>query len=160
MSRQELYEATRKVYALYAEFFAVVAHELGTERALALHGEAHERQGLKSGTLLKQSVGGAPDIERLGSVLQASNLSIGIDCQLAACDARSATFCNGQCPVYDGYRMGGLDDATAEALCQTGAAAKLGTMLHQLDPAIVYRLKRYRSEPAGECEEQIGYLAS
>ncbi len=61
--------------------------------------------------------------------------------------------------MYDGYRMGGLSDEIAEALCQTGAAAKLGTMLHQLDPAIAYRLKHYRSEPDDVCEEEIGYLS-
>ena len=159
MSRQELYEATRKVYALYGSFFAAVARELGSERALNLHIQAHEEQGLESGELLKRTVGQKPGIERLGAILQANNLSIGIDCELTRRDAVSVVFSNGQCPMYDGYRQGGLDDATAEALCQTGAAAKLGTMLHQLHPSIDYRLNHYRSEPNYVCEEEIGYLS-
>ncbi len=69
-----------------AKFFAAVAEELGTERALALHAEAHEAQGLKSGELLKRTVGETPGIERLGALLQASNLSIGINSLLAACE--------------------------------------------------------------------------
>ena len=63
-------------------------------------------------------------------------------------------------PMYDGYRMGGLDDETAEALCQRGAAAKLGTMLAQLDPSIAYHLKHYRARPDEPCEEEISYRSS
>ena len=159
MSREEIYEATKRVYALYGAFFGAVAREVGNERALALHAQAHEEQGLASGDMLKQKIGERPDIETLGAVLRASNLSIGIDSQLAAANSSSALFCNWQCPMYDGYRMGGLDDETAEALCQRGAAAKLGTMLKQLDPDIVYHLKRYRSKPDDTCEEEIGYVS-
>jgi hypothetical protein len=158
MSREETYEATKRVYALYAAFFGAVAREIGLERALALHTLAHEEQGVASGELLKQRIGEKPEIGTLGSVLRASNLSIGIDCQLGTADSSSAVFRNSQCPMYDGYRMGGLDEETAEALCQRGAAAKLGTMLRQLDPRIAYRLKRYRARPDGTCEEEIGYL--
>ena len=158
MSREETYEATKRVYALYAAFFGAVAREVGVERAWALHARAHEEQGLASGELLKQKIGERPEIEMLGSVLRASNLSIGIDCQLGTADSSSAIFRNSQCPMYDGYRMGGLDEETAEALCQRGAAAKLGTMLQQLDPRIAYRLKHYRARPDETCEEEIGYL--
>ena len=158
MAREEIYAATRKVYALYGAFFAAVARELGTERALALHAQAHEEQGGASAVLLERTIGERPNIESLGAVLQASNLSIGIESQLAACNPSSVLFCNAQCPMYDGYRMGGLDSETAEALCQVGAPAKLGTMLRQLDPAIGYRLKRYRSQPNDICEEEIGYF--
>jgi len=42
--------------------------------------------------------------------------------------------------MYDGYRAGGLDDETAEALCQKRAPAKLGAMLKQIDPNIIYKL--------------------
>ena len=160
MSREEIYEATKRVYALYGAFFGAVAREVGAERALALHAQAHEEQGLASGKLLKQKLGVRPDIETLGSVLRASNLSIGIDSQLTAADSSSALFSNLQCPMYDGYRMGGLDDETAEALCQRGAAAKLGTMLTQLDPSIAYHLKHYRSRPDGPCEEEIIHVSS
>lgn len=45
--------------------------------------------------------------------------------------------------MYDGYRQGGLDDETAEALCQVGAAARLGRLLGELDPRIHYRLNHY-----------------
>jgi hypothetical protein len=87
-------------------------------------------------------------------VLRESNLSIGIESELAQASATSALLRNSRCPMYDGYRSGGLDDQTAEALCQKGAAAKLGTMLRTLDPRIVYRLTRYRARPDEPCEEE------
>jgi len=59
------------------------------------------------------------------------------------------------CPMYDGYRIGGLDDDTAEALCQRGATAKLGTMLRYLNPKLVYKLTSYRSKPDEACIEDI-----
>ncbi|MFC1886392.1 hypothetical protein ACFLZM_04985 [Thermodesulfobacteriota bacterium] len=87
--------------------------------------------------------------------LRESNLSIGICSELAEADSSSALFRNSRCPMYDGYRMGGLDDEAAEALCQKGATAKLGTMLKQLDSSITYQLTHYRKKPDEVCEEKI-----
>ncbi len=156
MSDERVYLATRKVFALYASLLKAVADELGIGKALVLHAKAHEEQGFASAVLIKQKLGGAKvDIETLSNVLRDSNRSIGIDSQLAQADERVACFRNSQCPMYDGYRMGGLDDETAEALCQVGAAAKLGTMLKQIDPRIKYRVKHYRVRPEEPCEEEI-----
>ena len=136
MSREEIYEAAKRVYALYGAFFGAVAREVGMERALALHAQAHEEQGLASGKLLKQKLGERPDFGALGAVLRASNLSIGIDCELTAADSSSALFSNSQCPMYDGYRMGGLDDETAEALCQEGRLPSWGPCSPSWIPAL------------------------
>ena len=160
MTEEQVFQATRKVYALYGAFFQSVAQALGLPEALALHEQAHKEQGMASAELIKQKLGDAPlDIQRLGSILQESNLSIGIQCNLAVVSGSSALFRNSRCPLYDGYRMGGLDDETAEALCQKGAAAKLGTMLKQIDPRISYCLKHYRSKRYEPCEEEISYRA-
>jgi hypothetical protein len=159
MTEEQVFQATRKIYALYGAFFKAVAQEVGIERALALHTQAHEDQGIASAKLLKAKIGNEQfDIQKLGSVLQESNLSIGIVSELVRTSPSSALFRNSRCPMYDGYRMGGLDDETAEALCQKGAPAKLGTMLKQLDPGIFYRLKHYRLKPDETCEEEIFHV--
>ena len=156
MTEEQLFQATRKVYALYASFFKAVVQEVGLDRALALHAQAHEEQGIASGKLLKEKLGDKEvHLRELGSALQQSNLSIGIDSRLLRGDASSVVFSNTRCPMYDGYRMGGLDDETAETLCQRGAPAKLGTMLLILDPGISYRLTHYRSNPEEPCEEEV-----
>ncbi len=156
MKDEQAYLATRKVFALYAAFFKAVVQELGIEKALALHARAHEEQGIASAKSIKAALGDLPpDIQNLGSILRESNLSIGIQSELAEASTSSARFSNSRCPMFDGYRMGGLDDETAEALCQTGAPAKLGTMLKQIDPRITYRVSHYRVRPDEPCEEGI-----
>jgi hypothetical protein len=51
--------------------------------------------------------------------------------------------------------MAGLDESTAEALCQRVAPAKLGATLRQLNPHLTHRITRYRTRPDEPCEEQI-----
>ena len=156
MPNDEVFEATKKIFCLYGSFFKTVAQELGMKNALVLHTQAHEEQGVAAGKMLKEKIGdGANELEKLGSVLRESNLSIGIESVLDNADSSSALFKNYRCPMYDGYRMGGLDDETAETLCQKGAVAKLGTMLKHLNPNINYRLKYYREKPDEACEEEI-----
>jgi len=156
MTNEQVFQAATKIYSLYGAFFKTVAQEVGMEKALALHTQAHKEQGIASGKILKEKMGpGQFDIQKLGSVLKESNFSIGIDSELAHSSSSSALFRNSRCPMYDGYRIGGLDDQTAEALCQKGATAKLGTMLKYLEPSITYRLKHYRLKPDEVCEEEI-----
>jgi hypothetical protein len=156
MKNDNVYKAAAKIYGLYGAFFKQVAGEIGTERALALHQKANKAQGLVSGAVLRNNWGSRPlDIQGIGTVLKESNQSIGIESEIKSSSPSSVLFANARCPMYDGYRNGGLDDQTAEALCQKGAAAKLGTMLQCLDPHINYRLTHYRSNPCQRCEEEI-----
>ena len=159
MEKEEIFEATKKVYGMYGSFFKVVAQEFGTDKALELHAKAHEEQGLISGKMLKDRLGDEnPDLQKLGSILKESNLSIGIDCTLDKTTDSLLSFKNYRCPMYDGYRAGGLDNETAEALCQEGATAKLGTMLRYLNPKLEYKLTSYRSEPDESCVEDISMM--
>ena len=149
------YSAAAKVYALYGALFNEVVKELGEGKALALHRNAHEIIGLKTGRRLREQMDEIEyDLETLTKVLQKGNQSIGIDCQMVV-DADSLLLRNLRCPMYDGYRDGGLDDRMAETLCQIGAPAKLWTTLKQLNPDIVYKLKHYRDEPDERCEGEI-----
>jgi hypothetical protein len=156
MIREEVFQATKKVFGLYGAFFDVVAQEMGIEKALSLHVRAHETLGIKAGKALCEVVGTAGcDIHKLGAILRESNLSIGIESELKHADATSAVFHNLQCPLYEGYRMGGLDEHTAEVLCQLGAPAKLGSTLRQLNPNLTHRITRYRTRLDEPCEEEI-----
>ena len=159
MAQDEIFEATKKVYGLYGAFFKVVADELGMEKALEMHTKAHEDQGLIAGKMLKgKFVNEIPDLQKLGEVLKESNLSIGIDCDLDQTTNTLLSFKNYRCPMFDGYRAGGLDNKTAESLCQEGATAKLGTMLRHLNPKLEYKLTKYRSEPDDPCIEEISMM--
>ncbi len=156
MAREEIYQATRKVFALYGAFYNLVVQQIGTEKALYLHAKAHEQLGITAGKMLKDKVGKeTTGLQSLGNILRESNLSIGIESEVAEKNATSIVFRNFQCPLYDGYRLGGLDDKTAEALCQWGAPAKLGGTLTYLNPDTKYNLQHYRRKPDEPCEEVI-----
>lgn len=149
MAREEVYQATKKIFGLYGAFFDLVAQQIGTERALDLHVKAHERMGILAGKLIKEKLGSErPDLQRLGGVLQESNLSIGIESKLADTTPTQILFHNLQCPLHDRFRMGGLDDRMAETLCQRGAPAKLGSTLTFLNPACPPSLL--------DCFEEVG----
>ena len=155
MSGEEAYNAAVKVYALYGAFFKEVAREFGKEKAVALHRKAHELMGIKTGRMIKEQMADAEfDLKTLATVLRNANMSIGIDCEMVQAPG-SLSLRNSRCPMYDGYRMGGLDDDMAEALCQVGAPAKLGSTLRQLNQDAVYQLKYYRDKPDERCEEEI-----
>ncbi len=156
MAREEIYQATRKVFALYGAFYNLVAQQMGTEKALYLHAKAHEQMGIVAGKMLRDKLGKeALDLQSLDDILRESNLSIGIQSEVAERNRTSIVFRNFQCPLYDGYRLGGLDDKTAEALCQWGAPAKLGATLTYLNPDTKYNLQHYRRKADEPCEEVI-----
>ena len=155
MSGEEAYNAAVKVYALYGAFFKEVAQEIGKEKALALHEKTHELIGIKTGHMLKEQIGDVEfDLKILTNILRKGNMSIGIDCEMVETPG-SLLLRNSRCPMYDGYRMGGLDDDTAETLCKVGAPAKLGSTLRHLNPDVVYQLNHYREKPDEVCEEEI-----
>ena len=152
---EESYSVAVKVYSLYGAFFNEVAKELGEQEALALHRRAHELMGVATGKKLREQMGNIKyDLKALAEILRKSNVGIGIDSQMVE-GPGSLLLRNARCPMYDGYRMGGLDDDDAEALCQFGAPAKLGSTLKELNPNVSYRLTHYRDKPTERCEEEI-----
>jgi len=155
MADEEAYGAAAKVYALYGALFNKVVKELGEGKALALHKNAHEYIGLKTGKQLRDQMGDIEyNLDTLTTILQKGNQGIGIDCQMVKGE-NSLLLRNLRCPMYDGYRAGGLDDMMAETLCQIGAPAKLWTTLKQLNPVVIYKLNHYRHKPDERCEEEV-----
>ena len=149
------YEAAVKVYALYGALFNEIVKELGEGKALTLHKNAHEYIGLKTGKQIREQMGDIDyNLETLSKVLQKGNQSIGIDCQMVK-SSDTILLRNLRCPMYDGYRLGGLGDRLAEMLCKVGAPAKLWTTLKQLNPDVVYSLNHYRDVPDERCEEEV-----
>ena len=156
MAREEIYQATKKIFALYGAFYGLVVQQIGTEKALYLHAKAHEQLGITAAKMIRDKLGKEiPGLQSLGNILRESNLSIGIKSEVAETNPTSIVFRNLQCPLYDGYRLGGLDDKSAETMCRWGAPAKLGSTLTYLNPETNYNLQHYRRKPDEPCEEVI-----
>jgi hypothetical protein len=68
---EEAYNAAVRVYALYGAFFMEVVREFGKEKAIALHRNAHELMGIKTGRMIKEQMGGVVfDLKTLAKVLR------------------------------------------------------------------------------------------
>lgn len=59
------------------------------------------------------------------------------------------------CPVYQAARQIGLDKDTIEALCHAGPLRYMDALVKELDPRLSYRLRKFRSQADGTCEEAI-----
>ncbi len=155
MSSEDIYKVARNIFGRYGAFFNIVAREIGMEKALELHAEAHRELGVATADTLRESMKGvAFDLETLGPLLRDGNISHGLVSEMVETPS-SILLKNSRCPVYDGYRMVGIGDETAEALCQHGAIAKIGTTVNLLNPRLSYELTHYRSKPDESCVEEI-----
>ena len=125
------------------------------DKALELHAEAHRDLGVATADTIRENMKGVKfDLGTLGPLLRDGNISHGLVSEMIETPS-SILLKNSRCPVYDGYRMVGLDDETAEALCQHGAIAKIGTTVNLLNPCLSYELTHYRIKPDDSCVEEI-----
>lgn len=99
MNSEEVYQATKKVFAAYAGFFHEVAKEIGLERALALHQAAQERIGLAAARVLWSPGQQHVDLDCLQSTLLASNRSIGIESEAADSARAGSSPAAPRCPA-------------------------------------------------------------
>jgi len=155
MSSENIYKVARNIFGRYGAFFKIVVREIGMDKALALHAEAHKELGVNTADAIRESMKGVEfDLETLGPLLRDGNISHGLVSEMVETPS-SILLKNSRCPVYDGYRMVGLDDETSEALCQYGAIAKIGTTVNLLNPRLSYELTHYRLKPDESCVEEI-----
>ncbi len=155
MSSEDIYKVARNIFGRYGAFFKIVAREIGMEKTLVLHAEAHRDLGVATADTIRESMKGVEfNLETLGPLLRDGNISHGLMTEMVETPS-SILLKNSRCPVYDGYRMVGLDDETAEALCEHGAIAKIGTTVNLLNPRLSYELTHYRSKPDESCVEKI-----
>jgi hypothetical protein len=160
MESEELYFATRKVFATYAAFFTEVANAIGLEKALTLHERVHERLGIGLAQLLSGPCHAQCKLETLQELLVQSNRSLGMSSEVLECSPSLAVIKNDRCPMFDGYWMGGMDEQTSRLLCERGCMVKLSAALRTLNPHIEFRLKCYRARPEDACLEEIALGAT
>jgi hypothetical protein len=155
MESEEIYFATRKVFATYAAFFVEVASTVGIEKALTLHERVHERLGMGLAQLLSGPCHPQCELETLRELLVQNNRSLGMTSEVLESTPDLAVIKNDRCPMFDGYWMGGADEQTARLLCEHGCTVKLSTALGAMNPHIEHRVASYRASSEDACLEEI-----
>nr|NIV39757.1 hypothetical protein [Anaerolineae bacterium] len=147
-------------YTFLFAYINTAAQEIGMERAIELDTRMCETMGAAQGMALKEQAG----MEELGleavTALTERFLEdgLGITSKLLEEDANRRLFAVGRCPVYEAAAELGMDHATIEALCRSGAIRFMDTMVKQMNPALSYQLQEFRSSAEGSCKEAM-YLS-
>jgi len=153
MAKEDVYNATMISMSMYGGLFKAIADDVGLDKAL----EYHAKQGIPFGTMIgetmKQQLGDkAPTTEALKSVLQPLMGSFGFDAEY---DVSPTEISNKipRCPLYDGWKMAGLDHETIGKMCSAMSSAEFA-QLKKYYPKIEGSVK-FRDSSEGYCLEKF-----
>jgi hypothetical protein len=157
MASVDTFNGAKNAFTYMFAYLNTVGQDIGMERALALDTKMCEAMGVAQGMEIKKQGG----TEQVG--LQAvTSLTerfledgLGISSKLLEEDARKRVFKVGRCPLYEAAEALGMDSASIEGLCRAGAIRYMDTLVKQLNPALSYQLREFRSSAEECCIEGI-----
>jgi hypothetical protein len=160
MATADTFTGAKNAYTFLFAYLNTVGQEIGMERAIALDTKMCEAMGAAQGMAMKEQSG----MEEL-SLQAVSSLNerfmedgLGITSQLVEEDAQKQLLKVGRCPIYEAAAAIGIDHASIEAMCHSGAIRFMDTMVKQMNPALTYQLQKFRSSAEGSCLE-VMYLS-
>ena len=140
MSEKEFNVAVR-----WAGSVATIFQRLGIEKTL----ENAKAQGEDTGAMfvegLKQMGGFTP--ENMAKVIDQAYLPLGLINIENKVNPTSLVMTVGKCPVYEGFKMAGLDDETIGKICTTRENAVHAALAEAFDVTVNYT----RNKPDGPC---------
>jgi hypothetical protein len=160
MATADTFTGAKNAYTFLFAYLNTVGQEIGMERAMALDTKMCETMGAAQGMAMMEHAG----MEQLGLQTVTSlnerflEDGLGITSQLLEEDAQKHLFKVGRCPLYEAAAELGMDNASIEALCRSGALRFMDTMVKQLNPALSYQLQQFRSSAEDSCIEAM-YLS-
>ena len=122
MSDEEIFTAAVGWANLYGEFLREVIAEIGLPRTITLEGKTGENGGAMFVSELKKL--GAFNPEALGKMMEQAYKPLGIINLEIVVTPDSLVEKNGRCPVYEGFKMAGLDDETIYKICRSREVAR------------------------------------
>ncbi|MBN2526317.1 MAG: hypothetical protein JXR76_07980 [Deltaproteobacteria bacterium] len=160
MSTDDTFSGAKTAYIDYYTYVktAMEDKDIGKTRALSLMTKADETRGKTVGMNIREEAGGKvfETEEAAKTIVEMAKGIGGIDEILEQGPQKVVTLTRfGKCPVYEAAREVGMDDGTIEEMCRAGALCFLNSVASQLNPALSYRLKAFRSGEAGGCVEEI-----
>jgi hypothetical protein len=150
MAREEIFNATMSSMSMYGGLFKAIADDIGLDKAIEYHGESF---GMMIGETLKQQLGDkAPTTEALKSVLQPEVEGFGFDAEFDVSPTELSIKVP-RCPIYEGFKMAGLDHETIGKTCSAWYSAEYA-QLKKYYPKIEGNLK-YRDSSEGYCLDKF-----
>ena len=155
MASGDTFSGAKNAFTYMFAYLNTVGEDTGMNRALALYTKTCEAMGAAQGMAIREQSG----IEAIS--LQAATPLIdrfledglGITSQALEEDAQKRLFKVGRCPLYEAAEALGMDNASIEALCHSGALRFMDTLAKQLNPAFSYQLREFRSSAEDSCME-------
>ncbi len=146
MGSEEVFTTAMNWAKMYGDFLKEVVAEMGLPRTIALHRKHGENSGAMFVSELKKMVGF--DLEALGMMIEQAYKPLGmINFEIEA-TPNSLVAKNGKCPIYEGFKMAGLDDETIEKLC-TSREGALQAAITEVFPEV--KASGTRNKPDGYC---------
>jgi len=139
--------------SMYGGLFKAIADDVGLDKAIEYHGKHGETFGMMIGETLKQQLGDkAPTTEALKSVLQPMMEGFGFDAEFDV-SPTEVSIKVPRCPIYEGFKMAGLDHETIGKTCSAWYSAEYA-QLKKYYPKIEGSLK-YRDSSEGYCLDKF-----
>jgi len=149
------FDAAASVASMYGAFFRAVAQEIGMKRALELHAKLGEPFGVQIGEELKQKFGNnRPDTESIKGIFQPMFARFGAYTRITydyKVTPRTLSIVIAKCPLYEGFRVAGLDHETIGKMCNAMMDAEQNKAKN-LYPKI-QGSAHFKDSPQGSCVE-------
>jgi hypothetical protein len=147
MSSEDIFTTATAWTTFYGQLLKEIIDEIGLPKTLVLHRKHGENAGAMFASELKKL--GAFNPEALGKMMEQAYKPMGIINLEIEATPNSLVSKNGKCPVYEGFKMAGLDDETIDKLCTSREGAVMATITEAF-PGVKASLTR--DKPDGYCE--------
>ena len=152
MTKKDTFDASVNSISMYGAFFNIVAKEVGMEEALKLHAAVGELWGDATGKALKEQLGDKKvNIRAVNKVLKPMMNSFGFELEVEK-SPKLLVLHVSKCPMYEGYRMAGLDHKTIEKMCSAMAKAEYDA-INKYYPKLEGKVK-FRESAGKSCVEE------
>jgi len=153
MAKEDVFNATMSSNIARARLFKSIADDVGLDKALEYHAKDGESFGVMIGETLKQQLGDkALTTEVLNSVLQPIVEGFGFVAEFDVSPTEVSIKVT-RCPIYEGWKMAGLDHETIGKTCSAWYSAEYA-QLKKYYPKIEGSLK-YRDSSEGYCLDKF-----
>ncbi len=153
MAKEQVFNAAMSSMRMYGWIFKAIADDVGLDKALEYHAKQGESFGMIYSETLKQQLGDkALTTEALNSVQQPMMESFGFDAEFDVSPTEISIKIP-RCPIYEGFKMAGLDHETIGKMCSAMSSAEF-TQIKKYYPKIEGSVK-FRDPSEGYCLEKF-----